>query len=117
MYYLQYVFCYTDFIVWRLFSIYLQNKSPATGVSFCKNPPVNNELSKIDSQWECALRLRELKPVLCDNLEERDGMGGSRARGHLWQIYADVWQKRTQYCKAIILQLKMNNLFLMNQVS
>ena len=55
--------------------------------------------------------------MLCDNLEERDGMGGSRARGHLWLIYADVWQKRTQYCKAIILQLKINNLLLMNQVS
>ena len=25
---------------------------------------------------------------------------------YLWQIHVDVWQKPTQYCKAIILQLK-----------
>ena len=27
---------------------------------------------------------------------------------YLWLIHADVWQKATQYCKAIILQLKIN---------
>ena len=27
---------------------------------------------------------------------------------YLWLIHVDVWQKRTQYCKAIILQLKIN---------
>ena len=27
---------------------------------------------------------------------------------YLWLIYADVWQNPAQYCKAIILQLKMN---------
>ena len=26
---------------------------------------------------------------------------------YLWLIDVDVWQKPTQYCKAIILQLKM----------
>ena len=26
----------------------------------------------------------------------------------MWLIHIDVWQKPTQYCKAIILQLKMN---------
>ena len=25
---------------------------------------------------------------------------------HLWLIHVDVWQKPTQFCKAIILQLK-----------
>ena len=32
---------------------------------------------------------------------------GSRGRGHvyLWLMHVDVWQKPTQYCKAIILQL------------
>ena len=29
-------------------------------------------------QWEFAARLRELKPVLCDNLEGLDGVGGRR---------------------------------------
>ena len=27
---------------------------------------------------------------------------------YLWLIHADVWQKPTQYCKVIILQLKIN---------
>ena len=27
---------------------------------------------------------------------------------YLWLIYVDVWQKPTQYCKEIILQLKIN---------
>ena len=30
---------------------------------------------------------------------------------YLWLIHVDVWQKPTQYYKAIILQLKMNTLF------
>ena len=28
-----------------------------------------------------------------------------------WLIHIDVWQKPTQYCKAIILQSKINNFF------
>ena len=35
-------------------------------------------ISKIDSQWEFAVCLRELKPGLCDNLEGWDGVGGGR---------------------------------------
>ena len=27
---------------------------------------------------------------------------------YLWLIYVNVWQKPTQYCKAIFLQLKIN---------
>ena len=30
----------------------------------------------------------------------------------LWLIHVDVWQKPTQYCKASIFQLKINNFFL-----
>ena len=46
--------------------------------------------------------------MLCDNLEGWDGMGGGRQvqEGgviYQWPIHADVWQKPTQYCKAIIL--------------
>ena len=29
----------------------------------------------------------------------------------LWLFHVDVWQKPTQCCKAIILQLKLNNFF------
>ena len=31
---------------------------------------------------------------------------------YLWLIHADIWQKLTKFCKAIILQLK--NIFLKN---
>ena len=30
---------------------------------------------------------------------------------YLWQIHVDVWHKPTQYCKPIILQLKINKNF------
>ena len=29
---------------------------------------------------------------------------------HLWLIHVDVWQKSNQYCKTIILQLKINKI-------
>ena len=35
-------------------------------------------ISKIDSQWEFTVCLRELKPELCNNLEGWDGEGGGR---------------------------------------
>ena len=47
------------------------------------------------------------------NLEGWDGEErGGRLRGkgtymYLWLIHVDVWQKLTQYCKAIMLQLKI----------
>ena len=35
-------------------------------------------ICKIDSQWEFAVWLRELKQELCNNLEGWDGEGGGR---------------------------------------
>ena len=52
------------------------------------------------------------KPARGDNRRLRVGreMGeGPRVVGthvYLWQIHVDVWQKPSQYCKVIILQLK-----------
>ena len=40
-------------------------------------------------------------------------MGGVQDRGtrvHPWLIHVNVWQKPSQYCKVIILQLKQINL-------
>ena len=55
------------------------------------------------------------KPGLSDNLEGWDGVEGRFKREgiyiYLWLIHVDVWQKPTQYCEAIILQLKINNFF------
>ena len=59
--------------------------------------------------------MQGVQTVLCDNLEGVgwDGRweGGSTGLGKyisLWLIHVDVWQKLTQYCKVIILQLKIN---------
>ena len=47
--------------------------------------------------------------MLCDSLEGWGGVGGGREAqtgGDVWMpvvIHVDVWQKPTQYCKAIIL--------------
>ena len=55
-------------------------------------------------------------PVFCDNLEGWDGVGegkGVQEGGdicvYLRLIHVDVWQRPTQYCKAIILQLIKEN--------
>ena len=43
---------------------------------------------------------------------ERDVEGGVQDGGthvHPWQTHVDVWQKLLQYCKVIILQLKLVN--------
>ena len=51
--------------------------------------------------------------MLCDNLEGWVGVGGGREAQeggdvlYLWLIHVNIWQKPTQYCKAIILQLKI----------
>ena len=53
--------------------------------------------------------------MLHDNLEGWDGVGGGRSfmrEGtyvYLRLNHVDVWQKPTQYCKAIILQSKISN--------
>ena len=51
-----------------------------------------------------------------DNLQRWDGVGGRFKRektyGCLRLVHADVWQKPTQYCKAIILQIEVNKFFL-----
>ena len=49
-------------------------------------------------------------PVLCNNVEGWDGVGGGREGTYvyLWLIHVDVWQKLTQYCKTIILKLEIN---------
>ena len=49
-------------------------------------------------------------------LKSYQGVGGGREvqEGgdiYLWMIHVDVWWKPTQYCKAIILQLKINKIF------
>ena len=76
------------------------------------NVEIYNTICKIDSQWEFAAWLRELKQGLCDRLmggmgREMEGRSGSEGTWvYLWLILVGVWQKTTKFCKAIILQLK-----------
>ena len=37
-----------------------------------------------------------------------ESLKGEGTRVYLWLIHVVVWQKPTQHCKAIILQLKIN---------
>ena len=54
------------------------------------------------------------KLVLWDSPEGWDGEASGRGvqdegtHVHPWLIHVDIWQKPTQYCKAIIIQLKIN---------
>ena len=62
-------------------------------------------ICKIDSQWEFAQNRGSVST-------ERGGMGreiGGRFKRegiyvYIWLIHAEVWQKTTKFCKAIILQ-------------
>ena len=55
--------------------------------------------------------------MLSDNPKGWDGVRNGKevqregTYVYLWLIRVDVWQKPTQYCKAIILQLKINNIY------
>ena len=76
------------------------------------NMETYNIVCRIDSQWELTVCLRELTLGLRDTLEGWGGEGGGRGPQeggtwvYLWPILTDVWQKTTQFCKAVILQLK-----------
>ena len=66
---------------------------------------------KIDRQWEFAVWPKPR--VLWQPRGVRWGRGrkgGSMEEAcvYLWLIHVDVWQKSTQHCKAIILQLKIH---------
>ena len=59
-------------------------------------------MCKIDSQWEFAIYLRELKQGLSINLKQWDGERDGREvqeRGDLRIPMADDWQKTTKLCK------------------
>ena len=70
--------------------------------------------TKIEMGTLCkfAVWLRELKLMLYDKPEECDRVGQRFKREgtylYLWLMHVDILQKPTEYCKTIILQLKIN---------
>ena len=69
-------------------------------------------LTYVNSQWEFAVHLRELKLGLCNKLRGGNGWEvGERFKEatyvHLWLIHVGVSQKSNQCCKPIN-QLKIN---------
>ena len=64
------------------------------------NIEILNAIRKLDSQWEFAVWLRELKQGLYDNLEGWGGEGDGREGTwvYLWLILVYVWQKTIKFC-------------------
>ena len=68
------------------------------------NMEIYNTICEIDSQWEFALWLRELKQGLCDNLEGWDGEGDGREvpeRGDMGVPMADSYWCLTENNKIL----------------
>ena len=57
----------------------------------------------------------ELRPPALSSIPYHLSLQGSPTYVYLWLIHVDVWQKPKQYCKAITLQLKRNELKIKNQ--
>ena len=71
------------------------------------NMETYNSVCKIDSQWEFALWLRELKQGLCDNLEWWDGSSEGRGRECTYDWFLSMFDRKQQNSvKDFILQLK-----------
>ena len=66
--------------------------------------------------WRFAARHRALKPGALWQARGWGEVGGGFTREgsyvYLWLTHGDVWQKPIQHCKAIILQLKTNEMIL-----
>ena len=54
------------------------------------NTETYTTISKIDSQWEFTVWLRELKQELCNNLQEWDGEGDGREGQEGGDIYVPM---------------------------
>ena len=75
-------------------------------------------ICEVDRQWKFGILCRELNTSALWQQPRRGRWGGGWEVGgrfkreetyvYLWLIYVDVWQKPTQYCKIIIIQLKIN---------
>ena len=58
--------CYPNVTDWRPFNLHLHNRSPATGIRFCKNPPLSSVLTYI-VRWRTRGSMHAQScPTLCD---------------------------------------------------
>ena len=60
-------------------------------------------LRELVPAWTAVIKYRRLSQ---DGVEGRGETPEGGAYVYLWLTHVDVWQKPTQYCKAIIIQLK-----------
>ena len=64
----------------------------------------------LSDPMDCSLPGFSIHGVFQARVLEWGAIAFSRTYVYLWLIHVNVWQKPEQYCKAIILQLKLNKL-------
>ena len=77
---------------------------------------VKHRKTYIKSYLASVRGMKQVTQSWCSGTTQRDGVGREVVVGaifqdggthvHLWLIHVDIWQKPSQYCKVIILQLK-----------
>ena len=64
----------------------------------------------LSDPMDCSLPGFSIHGIFQARVLEWGAIAFSRTCVYLWLIHVNVWQKPEQYCKAIILQLKLNKL-------
>ena len=93
-----------------------QQIQPDIGHPFSSHIPLDPEAIVGRARTVQSKQEKKGTQIQCSVTTQRRGMGwkvgGSFRRDrtyvYLWLIHVDIWWKPTQYCKAIILQLKIN---------
>ena len=81
------------------------------------SPSFPSAICKMDSQWNLLYDSGNLHWGSVTIYRVGRRFKKKRTYIYLWVIHVDVWQKLNQYCKTIILQLKINTFFLKEWIS
>ena len=63
-------------------------------------------------QWDKGHEPSPCLAALGQNSDHALGTEHNQEPSPIWPVHVDVWQKPTQYCKAVILQIKLNTFLL-----